>query len=85
MELLTLRQAAEMLKVSVSTVRNMIRRREVPHLRVRRQIRFVRDELEEWVKGRVTLAASGSRAGQDGGASANAPAAEAPFRSVRRA
>ena len=53
MELLTLKQAAAMLQVSSSTVRNMVRRGDIPHLRVRRQIRFVREELEDWVRAGV--------------------------------
>ncbi len=50
MELLTIRQAAKFLKVSVSTLRNMVHHHELPYFKVRRQIRFVRRDLEEWVR-----------------------------------
>ena len=53
MELLTVRQAAQMLTVSVGTVRNMLRRNELPSLRVGKQIRFVRGDLERWIRLRV--------------------------------
>ncbi len=53
MELLTIGQAAKFLKVSVNTLRNMIRRHELPYLRIRRQIRFVKEDLENWVRDQV--------------------------------
>jgi len=53
MELLTVKQAAEMLTVSVGTVRNLLRRKELPSLRIGRQIRFVREDLERWIRLRV--------------------------------
>jgi excisionase family DNA binding protein len=53
MELMTIKQSAQMLKVSVGTVRNLLRRGELPALRVGKQIRFVREDLEHWIRHRV--------------------------------
>ncbi len=39
-ELLTLRQVADLLKVCIKTVRRLIRRCNIPHLRVGNQIRI---------------------------------------------
>jgi len=54
MELITIKQAAQVLNVSVSTVRNMLQRGELPALRVGKQIRFVREDLERWIRQRVS-------------------------------
>lgn len=67
MELLTVKQAAEMLNVSVGTVRNLLRRGELPSLRVGNQIRFIRENLERWINDRVQCRyeASGGRTRPD--------------------
>ena len=54
MELMTIKHAADLLKVSVATVRKMLRRGELPSLRVGRQIRFVRADIERWIRLRVS-------------------------------
>ena len=56
MELPTILQAAKFLKVSVSTLRNMVRHHELPYFKVRRQIRFVKTDLEEWVRRQTEVA-----------------------------
>lgn len=53
MELMNVKQASEMLQVSVGTIRNMLSRNELPSLRVGKQIRFVREDLDRWVRLRV--------------------------------
>ncbi len=65
-ELITIKQAALALNVSVSTVRNMLQRGELPALRVGRQIRFVREDLEHWVRRRVQARASQRSAASQG-------------------
>lgn len=57
MELMNIRQASELLQVSVGTVRNMLRRNELPYLRVGKQIRFVRGDIDRWVRLRVRYGA----------------------------
>jgi len=43
--------AAELLSVSVGTLRSMVHRKQVPHVRMGpRMVRFNRDELERWLR-----------------------------------
>lgn len=44
------KQAAEFLSVSVRALETMVLRREIPHYRPGRRIRFDPDELAEWVR-----------------------------------
>jgi excisionase family DNA binding protein len=53
MELMTIKQTAGFLRVSMGTVRNMVQRGDLPALRVGKQIRFVREDLERWVRRQV--------------------------------
>jgi excisionase family DNA binding protein len=53
MELMTIKQTAAFLRVSMGTVRNMVQRGDLPALRVGKQIRFVREDLEHWVRRQV--------------------------------
>lgn len=54
-EVLTVAEAAELLKVSPSCVRELARDRQIPARKVGRAWRFSRDALLDWVRG------SGSR------------------------
>ena len=43
--------AAELLGVNVGTLRSMVHRRQVPHIRMgAKLVRFDRDELEQWLR-----------------------------------
>lgn len=43
--------AAELLGVGVPTLRSMVHRKQVPHIRMGpKMVRFDRDELEQWLK-----------------------------------
>lgn len=48
--LLTVREASRALKVHENTLYELVRRREIPHLRVGRQIRFPAGALAAWVE-----------------------------------
>jgi len=48
-EVMTVPEAAEFLRLSQSTVYEMIRRHELPHVRVRRRIIVPRAALQEWL------------------------------------
>jgi len=78
MELLTIKQASALLKVSCTTVRDMVRRGEIPHLRVRRQIRFVREDIEAWVRSRVEGGFTWDQPGIESRGAPNEDAATAP-------
>ena len=45
------RAAAQLLGVPIGTLRSMVHRRQVPHIRMSKQlVRFDVDELEQWVR-----------------------------------
>ena len=52
MELMKITEVAEVLAVSVSTVRRLIKYHELPHIRVGRALRFNRTDIREWAKRR---------------------------------
>jgi excisionase family DNA binding protein len=49
-EVMTIREAAEYLKVSVPTVRNMIARKEIPFFQRGQVIRLNRRDIKEWLR-----------------------------------
>ncbi|AQX52861.1 helix-turn-helix domain-containing protein [Bacillus altitudinis] len=49
-EIMTIREAAEYLKVSVPTVRNMIANREIPFFQRGQVIRLNRWDVKEWLR-----------------------------------
>ncbi|RKQ32309.1 helix-turn-helix domain-containing protein [Oceanobacillus halophilus] len=49
-EVMTIREAAEYLKVSVPTVRKMIVEKEIPYFQRGQVIRLNRKELQNWMK-----------------------------------
>jgi excisionase family DNA binding protein len=54
MKHLTYSQAAEFLNVKVPTLRSMVCRRQVPHIRLSgKMVRFDADELERWLRGKA--------------------------------
>jgi len=50
MQLLTLEEVAQILSISVSTVRRMIDDRELRARRVRGQLRVLKEDLEEYIR-----------------------------------
>ena len=51
-EILNIRDAAELLRISDRTIRRLVRGQAIPHFRAGQQIRFVRAELMSWAIGR---------------------------------
>lgn len=49
-EIMTIREAAEYLKVSVPTVRNMIANKEIPFFQRGQVIRLNRCDVKEWIR-----------------------------------
>jgi len=49
-EILTIEELAELLKVSTRTIRRIIRRRELPYIRIGRQLRFRRGDVDAWLE-----------------------------------
>jgi excisionase family DNA binding protein len=47
--LITAREVASYLRCSISTVRRMVLRGQVPHYRLGRMIRFRRSEIDAWL------------------------------------
>jgi excisionase family DNA binding protein len=48
--LLSLAEAANLLKLSRSTLYKYAERSEIPHIKIGGRIRFSQDELEAWIK-----------------------------------
>ena len=51
-ELLTVQQVASYLKVSAKTVRRLVDRRGLPHIRFGRVLRFERGDVFRWLQAR---------------------------------
>ncbi len=49
-ELLTIQQAAEILKLSVPTIYGLVSRTEIPHAKKGKRLYFSKQELLDWVK-----------------------------------
>lgn len=47
----SVKETAEYCGVSISTVYDMVRTKEIPHTRVRNRIIFHRDVLDHWLRG----------------------------------
>ena len=61
--LLTVAEAAELLRVHPNHVYELIRRGELPHVRLGRVIRLPRHRLHQWIEGQC----SASEGGRDDG------------------
>lgn len=48
---LTVKEVAELLDVSTTTIYTMVRHGEIPHTRIRSKIVFHRETIERWVAG----------------------------------
>lgn len=55
---ITVAEAAAYLGVSTDTIYEMVRRQEIPHIRIRRRILFRRDTLDAWLS-RMEAASEG--------------------------
>ena len=48
-EILTIEELADLLKVSTRTIRRIVKRRELPYIRIGRQLRFRRESIDAWL------------------------------------
>jgi len=46
---MTVQETAAYLGISTDTIYEMVRRKEIPHIRLRRRILFRRDTLDAWL------------------------------------
>lgn len=53
---LTVKEVAEFIGVSTTSVYTMVREKEIPHARVRSKIVFHKETIEAWLKGQFTEA-----------------------------
>jgi excisionase family DNA binding protein len=49
-EFLTIEELADLLKISTRTLHRIIKRRELPVIRIGRQLRFRRESVDEWLQ-----------------------------------
>ena len=57
-EIMTIREVAEYLKISVPTVRNMIARKEIPYFQRGQVIRINRRDIKKWISNNSNLSIS---------------------------
>lgn len=55
MEILNIKETSTYLKVSVSTIRRLILKNEIPFFRISNQIFFNKEIINEWIKKQVEL------------------------------
>lgn len=55
---MTVQETAAYLGISTDTVYELVRRKEIPHIRIRRRILFRRDTLDNWLS-RMEAASEG--------------------------
>ena len=58
--LLTYKEAAERLNVSERTVWDLVKKNQVPHVRINSAVRIPADELDAWIRERTVTPESGS-------------------------
>ncbi len=60
-EFLTIEELAALLKVSPRTIRRIIKRNELPAIRIGRQLRFRRESINEWLAANVVERSEGQK------------------------
>lgn len=53
MEVLNIKELSEYLKISSSTIRRLIQKREIPYYKISSQYFFNKDSINEWVKNKI--------------------------------
>ncbi len=48
-EIMTIPEVARMLKMSKSKIYYLIQRREIPHIKIQRNVRIKQSDLEKWL------------------------------------
>lgn len=52
-EILTVPEVSKILKISKSKIYLLIQRKELPHIKIQRNVRIRRSDLEKWLERRV--------------------------------
>jgi len=60
-EFLTVEELAELLKVSPRTIRRIIKRKEMPVIRIGRQLRFRRQDVDNWLDTKIIAQTEGNK------------------------
>ena len=47
---MTVKEVAKMLRVSDWTIYELVKTNQIPHFKCGRSVRFVKDEIEHWIK-----------------------------------
>lgn len=50
----TVQETAEYLGVCEDTIYTMVKKREIPHFRVRRRIFFLKEKIDQWIREQAT-------------------------------
>ncbi|ONK21196.1 DNA-binding protein [Bacillus sp. VT-16-64] len=50
----TVQEVAEYLGVCEDTIYTMVKKKEIPHFRVRRRIFFLKEKIDEWIREQAT-------------------------------
>ena len=53
MEVLNIKELSKYLKISSSTIRRLIQKREIPYYKISSQYFFNKDSINEWVKSKI--------------------------------
>jgi excisionase family DNA binding protein len=53
-EILTIPEVANFLKISKSKIYNLVAKKEIPHLKIGRNVRIRLADLDEWIKKQTT-------------------------------
>jgi PTS system nitrogen regulatory IIA component len=56
---LTVKEVAEMVRLTVQTIRRYTWKNEIPHHKINRAVRYKKSEVEQWVEKRVAASAKG--------------------------
>ncbi|WP_313430887.1 helix-turn-helix domain-containing protein [Siminovitchia terrae] len=54
MSTLTAKEVARYLGVCEDTIYTMVRKKEIPHFRIRRRIFFLKEKIDEWIREQAT-------------------------------
>ena len=49
-EIMTIKEISSYLNISISTIRNMVRSKRIPHFRIGNRIYFKANSIDEWLK-----------------------------------
>ena len=66
-KLLDVGQVAEMLGLSIATIRKWVLTKYIPYLKIGRVVRFSASEIQDWTRGKSAVQERSSAQGNEGG------------------